>query len=221
MTHLHPARSVAQFSQSRRTRAPMTIDTFLSLLGLALAASGTPGPNNALLASSGANFGLRRTLPHMTGVALGFPIMIFIVGLFLGQLFQSSVVLRETLRWGGAAVMLWLAWKIATAGGISGSKGRPRPFTFVEAAAFQWINPKGWTMAVAITAQFISPARPVMTATVVALVFVVVSVLSTFTWAAAGRAMAGWLTTAGRLRWFNGSMAALMAASVLLLLVDR
>ncbi len=87
----------------------MDMQTFIALIGLALATLFTPGPNNTMLAASGASFGLRRTLPHGLGVALGFPVMLLTVGLLLAELFRSSDILRETLRWGGAALLLWMA----------------------------------------------------------------------------------------------------------------
>ena len=197
----------------------MPLDSFLALLTLAVTAAFTPGPNNALVANSGARFGLRRTLPHVLGIGLGFPLMIFVVGFFLGELFQQSAALRATLRWGGAAILLWLAWKVASSGGIGSVSGGPRPFTFVEAAAFQWINPKAWTMAVAITSQFVTAAAPLASAGTVAVTFVAVGLTSAGSWAAAGTAMTRWLTTEGRMRWFNRAMGGLIALCVLLLVL--
>lgn len=118
---------------------PMSYDALLTLCVLAAASTWTPGPNNALLASSGANFGLRRTVPH----ALGFTVMVLIVGLFLGSAFQHSALLRMILHYGGAALLLYVAWKIAFHGGLVRADGNRRPLRFHEAAAFQWINPKG------------------------------------------------------------------------------
>jgi len=195
----------------------MAPDTFLTLLAMAFAAAWTPGPNNALVAASGANFGLRATLPHVAGITLGFPLMIFIVGMFLGQLFQASAVLREALRWGGAVLLLWISWKIATSGGLSTAKGNPRPFTFLESAGFQWINPKGWAMAIAVTAQFITAENAVMTAGIVAGVFVAAGFSSSFAWASVGRALTRWVNTDHRLVWFNRTMAVMIASTVVLL----
>ncbi|MGL4308955.1 MAG: LysE family translocator [Paracoccaceae bacterium] len=197
---------------------PMTELT--ALITLAMATLYTPGPNNTMLAASGARFGLRPSLPHMLGVALGFPAMLLIVGLLLGELFQTSAMLREGLRWGGAALLLWMAWKMAISGGIGSKSEGPRPMTFLEAAAFQWINPKGWTMAVAASSQFITAARPVASAVVVAVVFAVLGLGSSLAWTAAGRAMTRWLTTDRRLQWFNMIMALLIVASVIQLLVE-
>ncbi|MGA1210069.1 MAG: LysE family translocator, partial [Gemmobacter sp.] len=124
----------------------MTPETLAALAAIAFASCWTPGPNNAMLASSGATFGLARTIPHLLGVALGFPVMAVIVGLFLGEAFQRSALLQEGLRWGGAALLLWVAWKIATAGGMGRAGAAARPLRLHEAAAFQWINAKAWVM---------------------------------------------------------------------------
>src|ERR687886_2018427 len=113
---------------------------FGSAIGFALAMSATPGPNNAMVAASGANFGLRRTLPHVIGVSLGFPAMLLLVALGAAELLQSSATLQALLRWAGATWMLWLAWKIAAASPAASAEGRARPMTLLEAALFQWVN---------------------------------------------------------------------------------
>jgi threonine/homoserine/homoserine lactone efflux protein len=97
----------------------MPIETLIALTGFAITASFTPGPNNALIAASGVNFGYRRSLPHILGIAFGYAFMIFVVGLFLGQVFQQSLLLREALRWLGIILLIYVAYKIATAGGLS------------------------------------------------------------------------------------------------------
>lgn len=198
----------------------MTLDALLTLFMLAMAAGWTPGPNNALLAASGVKFGLRRTVPHALGVGLGFPVMVFIVGLFLGAAFQASAVLREALRYGGAAMLLWVAWKIASAGGLGASSGPTRPFRFHEAAAFQWINPKGWVMAISLTAQFVNPAHIWVTALMVAGVFLVVGFSSAFGWAALGTGLRRFLSKGHRMRVFDITMGAVIALGVIVLLRD-
>ena len=197
----------------------MQTEMLPALVALAIATLFTPGPNNALLAASGANFGYRRTLPHLLGVALGFPVMLLCVGLVLGGLFQASALFRETLRFGGAAILLWLAWKIATSGGIGSKSAGAHPFTFAQAAGFQWINPKAWTMAIAATSQFISEAAPLVTAVVTAGTFLTLGLLSSSTWTLAGQAMTRWLTTPARLRAFNVVMAALIVVSTMQMLL--
>ncbi|MFM2354606.1 MAG: hypothetical protein RLZZ528_342 [Pseudomonadota bacterium] len=191
----------------------MTQDIYLALVALAVGTLFTPGPNNAMLAASGATFGFRRTLPHMLGVAIGFPLMLLIVGLALGELFKASALLREGLRWGGAALLLWIAWKIATADPADPGQKSLRPMRFAEAAAFQWINPKAWSMAVAATSQFILPEDPFATASIVAGTFLSFGLLSSATWNGAGQMIAGLLTSQSRRRVFNLVMAGLIVAS--------
>lgn len=192
----------------------MLPETFTALVTLAIGTLFTPGPNNAMLATSGASFGFRRTLPHMLGVALGFPIMLLVVGLILGGIFQTSAILREGLRWGGAALLLWIAWKVAQSGGLSLKGAAARPMTFPSAAAFQWINPKAWSMAVAATSQFVAGAQPVVAAIVVTATFLCLGLMSSATWVMAGQAIARFLTSAAKRRAFNLTMAALIALSV-------
>ncbi len=193
-------------------------DTIGALLALAFAAAWTPGPNNAMLAASGATFGFRRTLPHALGVTLGFPAMVFLVALGLGRAFQESEALRETLRWGGAALLLWIAWRIATAKGPGGGKGRAKPFSFLQAAAFQWVNPKAWAMCVAVVAQYASGTAPGAEALTCAAVFLVAGATSTHGWAGFGAAIGRLLGSGLRLRVFNLVMAAMVAAGVALLI---
>ena len=130
--------------------------TSLSLLGplalFALVSSITPGPNNVMLATSGLNFGFRRTIPHLLGVSIGFTLMVFLVGVGLGSVFQQVPALYTVLKYAGAAYLLYLAWKIANAGEMKDGVSRARPMTFLQAAAFQWVNPKAWVMAVGIIA---------------------------------------------------------------------
>lgn len=199
----------------------MSLESFIALLMLAIAASWTPGPNNALLAASGVNFGLRRTLPHISGVWIGFPVMVFLVGSFLGEAFQQSAPLREILRWGGAALLMWVAWQIATTGGLPSAARTAQPFSFWQAAAFQWVNPKGWVMAIAISAQFVSSEAPWLTATLVALAFAIAGLSSSLAWAGAGQLLRRVLAAPARLRVFNAAMGALIAIGVIAMVLER
>lgn len=192
----------------------MTYETFIALIALTVATLFTPGPNNAMLAASGASFGFRRTVPHGLGVAIGFPAMVMIVGLALGELFKASLLLREGLRWGGAALLLYIAWKTATAKALAKKDADDRPMTFFGACAFQWINPKGWSMAIAATTQFITLDAPYLTATIVAATFLAFGLCSAATWIGLGQAISGWLTTEARRRAFNVTMALLIVLSI-------
>ncbi len=196
----------------------MTTETLLALTALLLATCWTPGPNNALLAASGARFGFRATVPHLMGVCLGFSLMIVLVAAGLGQLFLASELLREVLRWGGALLMLWLAWRIATAGRPGRREGRARPFTFLQAAGFQWVNPKAWLMCVGVASQIMAgargPADAIVGAGLAGLVAVAIGLTSAAGWTGFGVGLQRWLTTDLRAHLFNGAMAALMILSV-------
>lgn len=200
-----------------------TVDHILLLALFAAATSWTPGPNNVMLANSGATFGLGRTAPHILGVALGFGAMAFAVSYALGEVFEASPALQAGVKYAGAALMLYLAWRVATAsGGLSsgGSAGEGRPFSFVEAAAFQWINPKAWTMATGVSAAYVFGDAPLAEAVGVGVVFALVGLTSATGWAAFGAALRRFLADGGRLRVFNIAMGVLVALSVVLLFVD-
>ena len=118
----------------------------LTVFGLASAI--TPGPNNLMMTASGSAFGFRRSIPHMLGISIGFPVMIFSVGLGLGEIFIKYSQVHLALKYVGAAYLFYLAWRIAQSGQAEAADASGRPLTFLEAAAFQWVNPKAWMMAV-------------------------------------------------------------------------
>lgn len=199
----------------------MSFASLLSLIGMAFAASWTPGPNNSMLASSGATYGFRASMPHALGVSFGFPVMIFLVGLGLGELFRSQPLVQEVLRWIGAAMMLWIAWKVANATPPGQPGTVTRPMRFIEAAGFQWINPKGWFAAIAVTTQFVTISNPLSSSLIVALVFVFAGLSATTAWIAFGQWIGRWLSTPRRLRLFNLSMAMVLVGFLILLLAGR
>lgn len=199
----------------------MTFPVLLSLIGIALTASWTPGPNNSMLASSGATYGIRASLPHVFGITLGFPVMIFLVSLGLGELFRTHQMLEQILRYAGAAVMLWIAWKIVNAAAPGKTGTTTRPMRFIEAAGFQWINPKGWLAAVAITSQFVTPENRLTTSLIISIVFIFSGLTSTLAWLSFGRAIGRFLNTRHKLRAFNIAMALILVGFLVALLVGR
>jgi len=126
----------------------MSFDTFVAVLVFSIVMGFTPGPNNVMLASSGATYGVRRTWPHLMGVALGFPAMILVIGLGLASLLLASTGLQLGMKVVSSLYLLWLAFQIARSSSVSGAAASARPLTFLQAAAFQWINPKAWLIAV-------------------------------------------------------------------------
>lgn len=198
----------------------MPAETLIQLALFALATLYTPGPNNIMLANSGARFGFRRTLPHLFGVALGFAFMLFLMALGLGALFEQSPLFREVLRWVGAAVMLWIAWKIATAKRAVTGDSEGRPFTFLQAAGFQWINPKAWSMAIGVAGAYIIGSTPVLEAMICMAVFAALGIGSGTVWAAFGTGIRRFLSTDARFRAFNIVMGLLVAGCVAMLFMD-
>ncbi len=192
----------------------MQADTFLALLLFAFTTSITPGPNNMMLLASGVNFGFVRTVPHMLGIGAGFLSLLIAVGLGLGALLHSVPLLYAVLKFAGGAYLVWIAWKIGTSRSLSEGKGNAVPMTFLQAAAFQWINPKAWVMAVTAMATYTSQQSYLASVIWVGIVFAIVNVPSVSTWAGFGSALRQWLSDPGRLKWFNITMAVLLVASL-------
>lgn len=186
----------------------------LPLLGFAIAMSITPGPNVLMVAAAAANHGVRATVPHMAGITLGFAAMLVIVGLGLAGPFVAWPMLHAVLKWGGAAWLLVLAWKIARAGAPGAGPSRP-PLGFVGAALFQWVNPKAWMIALAAIPAFTTPQGDILAETLlIAAAFALVCFPCTLVWAGLGAGATRLLRTEGALNAFNVAMALLLVASL-------
>ena len=194
----------------------MMYETLLALAGFALATSITPGPNNLMLMASGANYGFRRSLPHMLGISIGHSFMIILIGFGLIGLFDAFPVLHRAMMIVSVAYLLFLAWKIATAAPPNEGGARGRPMTFLQAAAFQWVNPKGWFMAVTAITVY-APVKSTTAIILVAAIFAMVNLPSVSIWTLMGQEIRRVLTSPARLRWFNWTMAALLVSSLALL----
>ena len=193
----------------------MTVDLLSALAAFAFVSSITPGPNNLMLMASGANFGLTRSLPHMMGVAIGFTVMIVLVGVGLMQLFDLWPASYEVLKYGSVLYLFWLAWKVANAAepGRATEQGG-NPITFLQAAAFQWVNPKAWAMALTAIAAY-APTRDIGAVLLVSAVFGAINLPSISIWTLLGQQIRHILTSPARLRAFNWTMAALLILSVM------
>ncbi|SDO96882.1 Threonine/homoserine/homoserine lactone efflux protein [Lutimaribacter pacificus] len=187
---------------------------FSGLALFAFVSSITPGPNNMMLMASGANFGFRRTIPHMLGIGVGFTVMIVLVGLGLMQLFDALPVLHDILTVIGVAYLVWLAWKIAHADMPTTDGGSGRPMTFLQAALFQWVNPKAWQMGLTAITLY-APDRSWQAVALVAVFFGTINLPSVSTWTVLGQQLRRILSSRRRLQVFNWSMAALLLASLL------
>ncbi len=192
----------------------MSVDTLLALVLFAFATSITPGPNNMMLFASGVNFGFRRTVPHMLGIGAGFLSLLIGVGMGLGAVLHAYPPAFIALKVAGGLYLLWIAWKIGSSRSMGDGEAKARPMTFLGAAAFQWVNPKAWVMAVTAMAVYPNPEQYALTVAIVALVFAAVNVPSVSTWAGFGSALREWLSVPVRLKWFNITMAVLLVLSL-------
>lgn len=191
----------------------MSLDLLLALIGFALASSLTPGPNNLMLMASGVNFGLARTVPHLLGVSLGFTAMILLVGAGIARAFTALPVLQPALKIACLAYILWMAWKLVRSGKTEDVKRPATPMSFLQAAGFQWVNPKAWAMALTAIAAY-APDQNASAIVTVAAVFGLVSLPSVLIWIMMGLKLRNWLSLPRRLRAFNITMAVLLVASV-------
>jgi threonine/homoserine/homoserine lactone efflux protein len=192
------------------------METFLPLLGFVVVGTVTPGPNNLMVLISGANWGLRPTLPHIGGIAAGFPVMIVAVGLGVGAVFEAAPQLHIVLKYLAFAYLLWLAWRIALAGKPEAEAGGSRPLTFIQAAAFQWVNPKAWALVFSGVALFTTPAgSKVFEIGLIAILFGLICLPNGVVWALFGSAISQLLADDLWRRRFNIAMAVLLVVSVI------
>ena len=179
----------------------------------------TPGPNNLMLMTSSARFGIGRTVPHMLGVVFGFPAMVFVVGLGLGEVFEQFPVLKTALKFVAAAYFLWMAWtllglKLHEAGGAE------RPMRAYEAALFQWVNPKAWAMAVSLVALVVDsgPGR-LWSIGLLTLGCLAIAPFSSALWMVFGQQLETLLKRTGTERFLGAILAGLMVIAVVLFLL--
>jgi threonine/homoserine/homoserine lactone efflux protein len=176
----------------------------------------TPGPNVVMVTASAANFSLRRSIPQMVGITLGFGVLVMAVGLGLAGLFHVEPRLHVLLKYTGAAYLLYLAWRIARANSASNHARRATPIGFFEAMLFQWINPKGWVIAVGAMAAYTTVGGDLLLQTsVLASVLAGACFASVVVWAGFGAAIARFLGSPLARIAFNWSMAGLLVISLL------
>lgn len=192
---------------------PMVMFIFVSSI--------TPGPNNVMLTASGANFGYQRSVPHMLGITVGAALMLLLVGAGLGTLFAQVPQLYTVLQWVGAVYLVWLAYKIATSGRAQTAQARPKPFNFVQAAAFQWVNPKAWLMSVGVVAAYTSPNNYWASLLLGVGTMLLVNYPCISVWTLFGTVIGRWLQSPRALQLFNWGMAGLLLLSLWPLLAGQ
>jgi threonine/homoserine/homoserine lactone efflux protein len=195
----------------------VTAGQAIAFMLFAVVAAITPGPSNLILTSTGATVGLLRGLPCLGGVVIGMGIMMFLVAFGLGNVVLASPMFLLVLKWGGIGFLLWLSWKIATAGRSDATADR-RPLGFLGAAAFQWINPKSWLVSVSAIGTYLHPeaGKAFTQAMGFGLLFTLAALPSCFIWLAFGASLQRFLRTERTARIFNVAMGALLAGAVLL-----
>ncbi|MES2494709.1 MAG: LysE family translocator [Pseudomonadota bacterium] len=189
-------------------------DILFALVTFCVVSSITPGPNNMMLLSSGATFGFKRTVPHMLGISLGCVAMVLLLGLGLAGMIARAPWLYTALHVLSIAYLLYLSWRIATSVGVGGNAARARPMYFLEAAAFQWVNPKTWAMCLGVATSFTRPDHLYVDVPIVGLILAVVGLPCIMLWAGGGTVVRQLLDRPGALRAFNIGMAALLVASL-------
>ena len=195
----------------------MTFEFLPALLSFALVTSITPGPNNLMLLTSGANFGFRRSIPHMLGISLGHLLMIVLVGIGLVSIFDMYPQLHLAMKVVSVIYLLYLAWKFANAASPEEGQAGGTPMTFLQAAAFQWVNPKAWFMALTAISVY-APETTLAAVAIVAAAFAAVNLPSVSTWTLLGVQMRRLQTNRTRLKVFNWTMAALLVGSLVVIL---
>jgi threonine/homoserine/homoserine lactone efflux protein len=191
------------------------MEQVVAFLLFAVVAAVTPGPSNIMLTAAGAQAGVLKGLPCLFGVTTGMGLMMFLVPLGLGSLVLKHPLLLKALNWGGAAVLLWLSWRIATSSRIESIPGTD-PVGYVGAAIFQWVNPKSWLVSASAAGAFLSTGAgsPIVQAACLGGLFLLAALPSCFLWLAFGAAVQPVLQRGRRLRIFNIVMGALLALSI-------
>ena len=194
----------------------MTYELLTALMAFAFVMSVTPGPNNLMLLASGANFGWIRTLPHMLGISLGHMLMVVLVGVGLIQIFETFPITNTILKTASIAFLLYLSYKIATAAPPAETSETPtgKPLTFIQAALFQWVNPKAWAMALTAISAYTPESSGTWGVVIVALVFATTNFPSINLWVFLGTQLRRLLNVPWKLRAFNLCAALLLLASL-------
>ncbi len=188
---------------------------YLAIIVFVISTCVTPGPNNTLIMASGLNYGVRRSMRHFFGICIGFAAMVFAVGLGIAGLFEQYPLLHIFLKIAGAAYLSYLAWRIASAPVSEFNETKGKPFTFLQAAAFQWVNPKAWVLAIGATVTYtVISDTYVFQVLTIALMFLIFGSPCTMLWLWFGASLKNILQKPSYVRIFNVSMATLLMGSL-------
>jgi threonine/homoserine/homoserine lactone efflux protein len=194
---------------------------FVALVIFGAVMAFTPGPNNIMVLSSGLTYGFRRSLPHIAGIAMGVSFMVASMGLGLGAIFVVYPVLQTVLKYAGIAYLIYLAALIAMSGPVTPGQDNQRgPMTFWAAVLFQWVNVKGWVMAIGIITAYSAVAGFPWNIVIQAALMFVMGGLSSLVWTLFGSSLRPLLKSRAAVRAFNIVMALLLLASLYPVLND-
>ncbi|MEO3878978.1 LysE family translocator [Rheinheimera fenheensis] len=197
------------------------MDLLFAVLFFAFSTTITPGPNNVMIMSSGVNYGIRASVPHWLGICLGFPLMVLLVGLGFGVVFERYPHLHQLIKVLGVAYLLWLAWRIASAEPKAIEQGKSKPFSFIQAVLFQWVNGKAWVMASGAIAAFTTVGGVYwLEVSIITAAFLLVAFPCVGAWLVFGAVLRKVLTKALFQRLFNITMAIILVLSVVPVLVE-
>jgi threonine/homoserine/homoserine lactone efflux protein len=193
---------------------------FLPLMLFLISSTLTPGPNNFLVMNSGLQFGIQRTLPHFFGICLGFPMMVLLVALGLGTIFTKYLWIKDVLKVVGTIYLVYLAWQIYRSHASKKEDAAAKPFSFIQALLFQWVNPKAWLMGIGAISIYTVSSNYFYNALILSFCFFIVCAPGVAIWMVFGKYLQKLLTEERHYKWFNTAMAVALAASVILIYLD-
>lgn len=191
------------------------MEYYLSIITFTFVAGITPGPNNMMLMTSGLNHGIRKSLPHYFGICVGFPIMVAVIGFGLGALFSKYPSIYTCIKILGISYLFYLSWKIGNAGNPNATKNVREPLSFIQAAIFQWLNPKAWVIAIGALATFTHRENFNTGVITVTLIYFFVGFICMGFWLKLGQSLQHVLTEGKRIHYFNIAIAVLLVLSIL------
>ncbi|MET4693890.1 LysE family translocator [Endozoicomonas lisbonensis] len=197
------------------------MENYLAVLLFTFSTTVTPGPNNIMIMSSGLNYGIRRSMPHYLGICIGFPAMVAAVGLGFDVIFQKLPFLHDVIKIAGTLYLLYLAYHVATASSETNLENNKNPLTFLQAAAFQWVNPKAWIMATGAVAAYTTIDSDILLQVFyITFAFLLAAFPCIAVWLLFGANLKKILKNTLHQRLFNVSMALLLAISVLPVIIE-
>ena len=195
---------------------PVESGMYLAITLFAISSTITPGPNNIMIMTSGLNFGIKKSLPHFFGICLGFPVMVILVGLGFSLLFTKYPLFHETIKIAGVLYLIYLAWLVAHSAEASSVNKPAKPLSFINAALFQWVNPKAWVMATGAISAYTSAASDIAIQVIsIAVIFCLMAFPCVGTWMVFGAGLRKYLHDPKHQKAFNITMASLLIMSII------